>query len=398
MAGIYVHIPFCKSKCIYCDFYSRPAVAPRWTALRVALQRELDHKLQNLPPSFADSPLTLYFGGGTPSMMPPEEFRLLSYYIKESMRPLFPNLEISEFTIEVNPDDVTPELSRIWRDCGVNRVSMGVQSLRDEELRVIGRRHSAQRARDAYDTLRRDFDNISLDLMFGLPTQSLESLAETLDGFIDMQPQHISAYSLTYEERTALWRLRDAGKIQEADEELSVEMFELITDRLRRAGYERYEISNYSLPGYRSRHNSAYWRGIPYIGLGPSAHSFDGQSLRTRNLPDTAAYIKYFENISNIRNISNISNIPPASPASYFETERLSREELREEYILTSLRTVEGLSLAHYESAFGAAALRRLLRAARPHLAAATLRLSPASLVLTDSGVMISDEIILSLF
>lgn len=177
-----------------------------------------------------------------------------------------------------------------WCAAGVNRVSMGVQSLMDSELKAICRRHTAGDAVEAYGLLRRSFRNISLDLIFGLPGQTPDSLRHTVDGFLDMAPEHISAYSLMYEELTALTRMRDRGTIDETAEADSVEMFAMVSDMFAGAGYEQYEISNYAREGFRSLHNSSYWKGLPYIGLGPGAHSYDGLRTRRENLPDLAAW------------------------------------------------------------------------------------------------------------
>ena len=231
-----------------------------WEAFAIAVESEYRNGSKLIP---ENSKVSLYMGGGTPSLAPVEVIKRFRDMIR---------FAVGEFTIEVNPDDVTPEKARGWKEAGVNRVSMGVQSLNDEELRTIGRRHTSSDVFRAYSILREYFDNISLDLIFGLPGQGLGSLVETIAGFIELRPEHISAYSLMYEERSALTRLRDKGKITEVAEEDSVEMFRLLTSKLREAGYERYEISNYALAGYRSHHNSNYWQGIPYIGVGPSAH------------------------------------------------------------------------------------------------------------------------------
>lgn len=377
--NIYVHIPFCRRKCIYCDFYSVGEKLAVWPDLVDAL---LDEAARRIPEekgnvshtgSTAHWPSTIYIGGGTPSLMPPDEFKRLA----EGLKGYFDS-EPEEFTIEVNPDDVSEEMAKVWREAGVNRVSMGVQSLNDSELIAIGRRHDSQQAVEAYKILRRHFDNISLDLMFGLPGQTRESLRDTLKGFIAMKPEHLSAYSLMYEEATALTRMRDSGKISEATDTDSCQMFSMICGMLAEAGYERYEISNYSKPGRRSLHNSLYWQGVPYIGLGPGAHSYDGNRCRRSNLPDVKAYMR-----------GEVST----------QCETLSDDELREEMVMTRLRTAEGLSLDEYGERFGPRLLARLEKEARQWLEAGQLILDETSrtLRLTDSGIMISDEIILTL-
>lgn len=377
--GIYVHIPYCARKCLYCDFYSEGVIRADWPRYIDALLAELRMRRNEIHP---DASYTLYIGGGTPSLMPVAEFLRLAKGIHEIVE-----MVPQEFTIEVNPDDVTDERCVAWKQAGVNRVSMGVQSLDDKELKAIGRRHDSATARRAYATLRRYFDNISLDLMFGLPGQTPESLRQTLKEMTEMAPEHISAYSLMYEERTALTRMRDMGKVQEAGEDVSVEMFGIVNAELAQAGYERYEISNYAKPGRRSMHNSAYWQGVPYIGLGAGAHSYDGKSTRLYNRPDAHAYIDAME---------------ARLPEKVTEVEELTDDELREEMIMTRLRTREGLDLKEYGERFGLQPLIQLMSRARPMVANKSLKVTEAEgvkrLSLTEAGYVISDTIISELF
>lgn len=376
--GIYVHVPFCRRKCVYCDFFSVGERLADWPRLAGAIAAELRMRTSEIEKT---DDFTIYFGGGTPSLMPLPLISSLLSEIRQMVLQRNPDARFSEITIEVNPDDVTPELAAGWRMAGFTRVSMGVQSLDDNELKSIGRRHDSLRAREAYSILRRHFDNISLDLMFGLPGQTLLSLEKTLQGFIEMRPEHISAYSLMYEERTALTRMRDSGKIVETDEESSVEMFGLISRRLKYAGYARYEISNYSLPGMESQHNSAYWRGYPYIGLGPSAHSYDGRNLRSANIADIGGYIAGIEK----------------GERDYME-ESLSDDELSEEMIMTRMRNAEGLNLMEFECRFGVPIREKLLRSAERNLRLGNLEIADGFLRLTDQGVMISDDILSDMF
>lgn len=379
--GVYVHIPYCTRRCLYCDFYSEGVIRADWPRYVDAMLSEFKHRLDSAEGVTlrGDAGYSLYIGGGTPSLVPAAEFRRLTDGIINTV-----GRNPTEFTIEVNPDDVTEELAATWADAGVNRVSMGVQSLVDSELKVIGRRHDSATARKAFSILRKDFGNVSLDLMFGLPGQTTESLASTLDGFLEMAPEHISAYSLMYEERTALTRLRDSGRIQEADEQDSEAMFRLVSTRLAAAGYEQYEISNYARPGFRSRHNSDYWQGLPYIGLGPGAHSFDGKDTRTWNRPDARAYMSAME-----RNCDR---------DSITDCEHLTEDELREEMIMTRLRTRQGLDLREYGNRFGLQALMSLTQRAKPIVARGLLNTDGSRLALTRIGIMISDDIISDLF
>lgn len=392
MAGIYVHIPFCRRKCIYCGFYSVCDSSKYRSKFVDALLAEANSRVNEC---VADVQ-SLYIGGGTPSLLSGEELRRIVSALAALVCPNESRRDELEFTIEVNPDDVSPEQVRLWRRLGINRVSMGVQSLCDAELSFIGRRHDADAARKAYSILRSEFDNVSVDLMFGLPGQSLDSLRTSLRGVIEMRPEHVSVYSLTFEERTALTRMRDTGKIDECAEEDSVAMWRLIESELGAAGYQRYEISNYARidagepeDKWRSRHNSAYWKGAPYIGLGPGAHSFNGQ-VRRENLPDISAYTNYWNGKDN--------------SCQPWQEEMLTKEVRREEMILTRLRTREGLSLKEYEENFGTSELHTFLYRAKKFLNAPNPLVeiyttgSSDFLKLTDDGVMISDSVIADFF
>lgn len=388
MAGLYIHIPFCHRKCYYCSFYS-VGNAPRFAAPFIsALISEANARLPHfLSTNHID---TIYIGGGTPSLLTiPQFHRVTEEIVRLTGHP-------SEFTIEVNPDDVTQEMAEVWRGCGINRVSMGVQSLQDAELRAIGRRHDAASAVQAFETLRdAGFQNISLDIMFGLPGQTPDTLRNTLHSLITMNPEHISAYSLTFEERTALYRMRSEGKVKEADDVDSELMWRIISETLAKNGYEQYEISNYARLSedgkpspYRSRHNTGYWLGSRYIGLGPSAHSYDG-TYRRSNHANLRAYIDYW------------SNQQGEKPCEY---EKIDKEMAREEMIMTRLRMAEGISLSEYERRFGARELNALLRKAEPYLREEHPRLqkhdieADTRLALTKEGVMVSDSIIVDLF
>lgn len=374
MAGVYVHIPFCRRKCVYCDFYSvgeRRAVWPDYVG---ALLREASSRIRELR---GEQVRTIYIGGGTPSLLPCDEFGRLVDGLVSLTGPA------DEFTIEVNPDDVTEEKVGNWRDYGVNRVSMGVQSMVDSELKAIGRRHDAATAEHAFEILRSRFDNISIDLMFGLPGQTVGSFMHSVGKVISLGPEHISAYSLMYEERTAITRMRDAGQLREMPEEISCAMFGKLSDALTGAGYEQYEISNYARPGFRSRHNSAYWCGEPYLGLGPAAHSYDGGRLRRANKPDVKAYLDCWLRRNR------------AEPAEF---ETLTDVELREEMIMTRLRTREGIDLADFRRRFGDEETGALLRRAAKWIDAGDIGSDEGSVALTKSGVMISDEIMADLF
>ncbi|MDE5870085.1 MAG: radical SAM family heme chaperone HemW [Muribaculaceae bacterium] len=387
--GIYIHFPFCRTKCKYCSFFKVGEDRADWERYARAVENE--YKSRRVPEGEVAS---LYMGGGTPSLAPAS--------VIKRFREMIP-FEIGEFTIEVNPDDVTEEKAIAWKDAGVNRVSMGVQSLIDEELKVIGRRHTADQAVKAYNILRKYFSNISLDLIFGIPGQTISSLTETLDSFLKLRPEHISAYSLMYEGGTTLTRMRDSGSIVETDEDDSVKMFRLINKMFHEAGYERYEISNYSLPGYRSHHNSSYWLGVPYMGLGPGAHSYDGRSSRFWNSFNLEGYLEIYGDESN--------NVGLAGGGAekemrlrkllkdYVEYENLTGFEMMEEMVMTRLRMVEGLSLQEYKKKFGESAYKELKRKSEKYIKSGDLYYRNSNyLALTEKGVMISDDIISSLF
>ena len=378
MPGVYVHIPFCRRKCYYCDFYSLGARNAPMQQLCEAILAEADSRRREWTETIDahPSPVTMYIGGGTPSLLPSHLLASLIVRLKQILGISSP----AELTVEVNPEDVTPQLISDLTQAGVNRVSMGIQSLCDAELHAIGRTHTARCAQQAASLLAANFDNVSLDLMFGLPGQDLRSWERTVAATIDMRPAHISAYSLMWEERTALYKMQSMGKVYECDPELSVRMFGLLGNLLTEAGYERYEISNYALPGYQSVHNSSYWTGVPYLGLGPAAHSYDGATTRRANPADVKAYINHFQT-------------PRSTP--FYTEETLNDVELREEYIMTRLRRSCGIDVKDYTLHFGLSAARALRRKAMrlPHL----LYSDEQRIALLPEWVMCSDTAILAL-
>ncbi len=271
MSGLYIHIPFCKSRCIYCGFYSTTALAQMDDYVQRLLE---DYKRQ--APEFIErcgAFKTIYIGGGTPSVLGLERLKTLIAGVLES---LYIGGKIQEFTVECNPDDVNSELIESLASLGVNRISMGVQSFDNQRLSFLHRRHTAEQAVRAVDTVRQHIDNISIDLIFGFPNQKLSDWEKDIDRALALNVPHISAYSLMYEEGTPLYRLLEEGKVAELDDEISRAMYYLLVDKLTAAGYEHYEISNFAKPGFRSMHNSSYWLGTPYLGIGTGAHSYDG--------------------------------------------------------------------------------------------------------------------------
>ena len=373
--GLYVHIPFCHRKCLYCDFFSAGDKIADWDAYIKAILSEASVRREELP----SSPSTLYIGGGTPSLIPTEHFLRLMQGLKE----FFPGLSPDEFTIEANPDDIDEERINVWKAEGVNRVSLGVQSFNNDELKAVGRLHSATQAEDAILLLKENFSNVSTDLIFGLPGQTIESWQKTVEKMIDLCPAHISAYSLMYEQGTSLTALRETGRLKATPEEDSERMFEFLTEKLRGAGYERYEISNYARPEMYSRHNTSYWKGIPYLGLGPSAHSYDGEKARRWNVPDLKGYLRHYA----AKDVET----------PIYKEEILTEEELREEYILTRMRMAEGITLAEYDNLWGEESGEILRRNARKEIERGLLREKDGNIFLTDEGIMIADSVIVQL-
>lgn len=370
MAGVYVHIPFCASRCSYCDFYStlqQAAMGERYVDAVLAEARLRRDELRGEPVK------TIYFGGGTPSQLPSALFSRLV----DGLREVFDFSAVEEFTVEANPDDVSVEWCAALPSSGVNRVSMGVQSFEDDILRLIGRRHTAQQAIEAVSRLRETgINNISIDLIYGLPGQTLESWTASVQQAIALKPEHVSAYGLTYEEGTKLWRQRERGEVVEVPEEQCLEMYRILVDMLQAAGYEHYEISNFSLPSYHSRHNSSYWDDTPYLGLGAAAHSYDGK-VRRSNPHDLNGYI----------------NKVLAGELAY-EQEELTWQDRYDERVMLGLRTSHGVDTNRLRQDFGGEAWRHFVNEAQRHIEAGNLRVGEGDrYMLTRDGIMLSDSV-----
>lgn len=378
---LYIHIPYCRRKCLYCDFFSGGARIADWTGLADALLAELQERIEELPERIE----SIYIGGGTPSLMPPDVFGDFTSRLRQSVDVAGKTLvDDVEFTIEINPEDVDDRHIEVWREAGVNRVSIGIQTFDNRLLQSIGRSHTGDMAEMALKRLKAEFENVSGDLIFGIPGQSVEDLRRDVYRLIDCGPEHVSVYSMMYEEGTALTALRDAGRVEEADDDTVARQYECLTEILGAAGYEHYEISNYARPGFRSRHNSGYWTGKPYLGIGPSAHSFDGVAVRRANPADLRGYIGRFGKFR-------------AGETSFFTEERLNREERLEERIMLSLRRREGLNLKQLCHDFGREAERKVRQKAAGHLAAGNLIEEPGGIRLSRKGVMIADSVMVDL-
>lgn len=361
MAGLYIHIPFCHSKCAYCDFFSTPR-----NEMSRAYVETLLNELKLRSGEITEPFETIYLGGGTPSSLSPA---LLSELIDR-----LPTENTKEFTIEVNPEDVNQEFIRLLNASPINRVSMGVQSLNDSELAFIGRRHSATDAIKAFNMLRdAGISNISLDLIYGLPGQTLDSWNDSLSQIIAMNPEHLSAYTLMLEPGTRLTAMASAGKFMPTDDATISRMYDSLQALTKAWGYEHYEISNFARPGFRSRHNSSYWDFTPYLGLGTSAHSFDGKVRRF----NPANIKKYIES---------------AGATAVIDPE--TSEEQANDYIMVRLRTSEGLSLNSLAKRFGESVANHVRKESLPLIVRGRLRDNNGTLNIPQELFLISDSII----
>lgn len=375
MAGLYVHIPFCVSRCIYCGFYSTVGIDKRDEYLD-ALQKEIEIRKEYLNEDIN----TIYIGGGTPSALSNKQlerlFRIIGKFVEEKNKCRITENKEFEFTIECNPNDLDDEKIDLLRESLVNRVSMGVQTFDDSRLKFIKRRHNSAQAKKVFCKLRKaGFGNISIDLMFGFPNQTIDEWGKDIDEAIGLQPEHLSVYSLMIEEGTPLYNLVAAGKVKEIDEEESLAMYKLLCKKMEESGYEHYEISNFAKHGCHSRHNISYWRDIPYMGIGAAAHSYDGLS-RQWNISDLN---KYIDEIGK----GKVS----------FEREIIDETTHFNDIITTATRTAEGISLEKIKREFGDKYLNNLMNEAKKHIANGMLEIADNNLRLTKEGVFISDSI-----
>ena len=363
--GIYIHVPFCQKRCIYCDFYST-TYGPEWKRFYVsALKHEMLLRRTEIDSSRVPS---LYIGGGTPSQLSSS----LLVEIFQAVMETFSLADDAEVTIEVNPDDVSPQLIAALRQTPVNRISMGVQTFSDDLLRFLNRRHTSAQALRAVLLFREaGYDNISLDLIYGLPGQSFENWTNDVRQLLSLDVPHLSAYALSYEEGTPLYNMLQDGKLSEAPEDMSWRMYEYLLDEVAAAGMEHYEISNFAKPGMHARHNSSYWNGSPYLGLGPGAHSYDGINIRRSNDTSLKDYVQATGDVPH-------------------QTEILNSNELYDELVMTRLRTASGLPLAILTPEQKSYCLRM----SEPHINAGNLLREGDVLRLSRKGIFISNSII----
>ena len=370
MAGIYIHIPFCKSRCKYCDFFSTTHLEKRAQYVAALLEewRMRAHEVKE--------PIhTIYIGGGTPSMLDDSSLQMIIEAIRRESplnstaisEPLQGDeAMLQEITMEANPGDITLERAQAWRKMGINRLSIGVQSMDDKLLQLIGRRHTAEQARKAVAAAQAaGFDNISIDLMYALPSQTMEQWQKDVAEALQMDVQHISTYGLIYEEGTVLMTLLDHGVIEAVDEDTEMQMYDYLVEQLAANNFEHYEVSNFALPNRQSRHNSSYWNNTPYIGLGAGAHSYDGQ-VRQWNISDLDTYIAQ----------AMAHQLQP-------EKEVLSEEQRHTERVMLGLRTNSGIGIDEIDRS-----------KAQPYIAQGMLIEKDNRIVATTKGYHILNRII----
>ena len=369
MAGLYIHIPFCESKCIYCDFYS---MANNNHLIDKYIDALLVEAAQRKNELNSETITTVYLGGGTPSLLSITQLSKLVNGLKK----VFDFSAVEEFTIEVNPDDVTADYIQQAKSLGINRVSMGVQSFSDEDLRFINRRHTAKQATDAIHIINKaGIDNISIDLIYGIPGQNIEMWKNNVDTAISLSVQHISAYTLMYEDGTRLSVMRSLGKITEMDDDVVAAMYDYLVAQLKSNGYIHYEISNFALPGLHSRHNSSYWNLTPYLGLGVAAHSFDG-TVRRFNPSNLKMYLDTL-----------------GEGKLCVEVENITEAERYDEYVMLRLRTADGIDADELMHRFGEKYYQFFIEKAKPLVSERSLINENGRYYIPENHIMISDNI-----
>ena len=368
MAGIYIHVPFCKRKCGYCNFYSITRLELKSSYLQAA-KKELQQQQDYLN---GEQVQTIYFGGGTPSLLEPAEIQS----VIDTIRQLHSVAGNPEITLEANPDDLTQAYIEQLAQTSVNRLSIGIQSFDDEMLRLMNRCHTAQQAINAVRNCQQaGFGNISVDLIYGLPRMTADDCQRQLDNVARLNVQHLSAYHLSYEEGTAFSLKLKQQKLKEVSEDESLEQFEILTNWAKTTGFEHYEISNFAKPGFRSRHNSSYWDRTIYLGIGPAAHSYN-RTTRSWNTANTAAYIKGIE-----------------SGSCVSEEEQLTPSDIFNDYVITALRTSSGIDMDYLESEQPRKMVDYLKYQAESFVTSGKLEYVGNHLKLTHDGIFVSDEI-----
>lgn len=372
MAGLYIHIPFCKQKCSYCDFHFSTTFHKYRTEMILAMCSEMDRTKDYLEKEPLES---IYFGGGTPSLLTEQEIQK----ILETAHEHFEVLPNAEITLEANPDDITPDSVVAWMNAGINRLSIGLQSFREKDLAWMNRAHTADEALNCVKQAQdQGISNISVDLIYGLPDLSLKEWEQHIERVISMGIQHVSAYCLTVEEKTALHKLVQTHTLIPAGEDEQSDQFLLLSDKLKKAGFMHYEISNFGRPGFEAVHNANYWKGKKYLGIGPSAHSFNGTSRRW-NLANNTQYIKRIE-----------------GNETWFEEEHLTQKDQWNELILTGLRTSYGVNLDQLKKIHPLTP--EFLQNTNKFAELNWLQITHQQMILTDEGRLKADHIASELF
>ena len=373
MAGIYLHIPFCKQACTYCNFHFTTSLRHKDDLVK-AIQKEIIAEKEYLG---GEEVATIYFGGGTPSILAIDDCRLLI----DEIRKFYPVARDAEITLEANPDDITKEKAAGWNSIGINRLSIGIQSFFEEELRWMNRAHNAEQAKACIEnSYAAGINNLSIDLIYGSPLLTDEMWQQNVETAIGYDVRHLSCYALTVEEKTPLHKNISLQKSSNVDNDKQARQFLQLMNWLRKAGYEHYEVSNFAKPGFRSMHNSSYWKGIPYLGLGPSAHSYNGKERRW-NIANNNVYIK---------------QINDGKPAR--ETEALTPEQRLNETIMISLRTKEGLDLNQMQLGWGETQRNRIEKYLTKYLHSGLITIKNDHAQLTDEGMLRADGIAADLF
>lgn len=374
MSGIYIHIPFCKSKCAYCNFFSLVS-EKKINDYVNSLKREIVSRKDYLG---GEKVKTIYFGGGTPSLLPTK-------YIDEILKILNNNFDLvsnPEITLEANPDTIDKEQLFELKSLGINRISVGIQSFHDDDLKYLDRKHDSRHALQIIDDLKCvGFEKLTLDLIYGIPTLTEEKWNKNLDIFFSTGISHLSAYALTVEPKTILGQRIEKGDLQDVNEEETVRHYEILVDRTKENGFEHYEISNFAKQGCRSQHNSIYWNDEKYLGLGPSAHSYDGNS-RQWNISNLTKYIQLINSESEC----------------YYEKEILSTEDKFNEYVMTSLRTSWGCDIEKISAKYGSSYSEHFLKNVKKYLESGEMLKDFNTYRLTDEGMLFADGIAAELF
>jgi oxygen-independent coproporphyrinogen III oxidase len=372
MSGIYIHIPFCKQACHYCDFHFSTSMKKK-EEMVLALVKELEFRKDEFQNEVVE---TIYFGGGTPSVLKIDDIQFLIDAVYQN----YQVVENPEITLEANPDDLNNETIIQYANSPINRLSIGVQSFFEDDLQLMNRAHNSEEAKRCLAVATQYFDNISIDLIYGMPNMSDEKWLKNIETALSFNIPHISSYALTVEPKTALHKMIKSGTISTLDDDLAQQHFHILIDKLQENGFVHYELSNFGKPNYFSKNNTAYWLGKKYIGIGPSAHSFNGES-RSWNVSNNSMYLKAIAD----------NKVPS-------EIEILSKTDQYNEYIMTGLRTIWGVSLERIENEFGSSYLEYLQQQAEKYISDNLLTVENNILKTTKKGKFLSDGIASDLF